>query len=238
MKKWNPMNVFSYCMIGVGFAAISVAIGMYINLGMTEILKNFVVWMIGGAIIGLLSLIYETEQLSNVKATLIHAPLTCLTALIVAGFAATESIRFLCSSSACFRPSQSFTWSSMRFYTCCTAHPCAASIKNSTNKFFLGQTPTVRFPLILRTEVRCMVCCWRVFGLAAAAFGLGLLLAQLLPCLPAAAHRNGFAHCCRHCRTLERLKGVCLMKVVVIKSPKLLAGILRGIFGIKNTSAV
>ena len=49
MKKWNPMNVFSYCMIGVGFAAISVAIGMYINLGMTEILKNFVVWMIGGA---------------------------------------------------------------------------------------------------------------------------------------------------------------------------------------------
>ena len=78
MKKWNPMNVFSYCMIGVGFAAISVAIGMYINLGMTEILKNFVVWMIGGAIIGLLSLIYETEQLSNVKATLIHAPLTCL----------------------------------------------------------------------------------------------------------------------------------------------------------------
>ncbi|MGI6178920.1 stage V sporulation protein SpoVM [Butyricicoccus sp.] len=28
------------------------------------------------------------------------------------------------------------------------------------------------------------------------------------------------------------------MKVVVIKSPKLLAGILRGIFGIKNTSAV
>ena len=56
--------------------------------------------------------------------------------------------------------------------------------------------------------------------------------------LPAAAHRNGFAHCCRHCRTLERLKGVCLMKVVVIKSPKLLAGILRGIFGIKNTSAV
>lgn len=82
MKKWNPMNVFSYCMIGVGFAAISVAIGMYINLGMTEILKNFVVWMIGGAIIGLLSLIYETEQLSNVKATLIHAPLTCLIALI------------------------------------------------------------------------------------------------------------------------------------------------------------
>ena len=39
----------------------------------------------------------------------------------------------------------------------------------------------MRFPLILRTEVRCMVCCWRVFGLAAAAFGLGLLLAQLLP---------------------------------------------------------
>lgn len=86
MKKWNPMNVFSYCMIGVGFAAISVAIGMYINLGMTEILKNFVVWMIGGAIIGLLSLIYETEQLSNVKATLIHAPLTCLTALICGWF--------------------------------------------------------------------------------------------------------------------------------------------------------
>ncbi len=26
-----------------------------------------------------------------------------------------------------------------------------------------------------------MVCCWKVFGLAAAAFGLGLLLAELLP---------------------------------------------------------
>ncbi len=55
---------------------------MLINFGMTELLKNFVVWMIGGGIIGLLSLIYENEQLSTLGATLIHAPLTCLTALI------------------------------------------------------------------------------------------------------------------------------------------------------------
>jgi len=34
------------------------------------------------------------------------------------------------------------------------------------------------------------------------------------------------------------MKGVCPMKIVVIKSPKLLAGILRGIFGIKNTPSV
>ncbi|HIV67548.1 MAG TPA: stage V sporulation protein SpoVM [Candidatus Butyricicoccus stercorigallinarum] len=33
------------------------------------------------------------------------------------------------------------------------------------------------------------------------------------------------------------LKGVRLMKIVVIRSPRLLAGILRSIFGIKKTPA-
>lgn len=181
MKKWNPMNVFSYCMIGVGFAAISVAIGMYINLGMTEILKNFVVWMIGGAIIGLLSLIYETEQLSNVKATLIHAPLHRLTALIVGWICGygEHSVSLLIVR---MLPTIAIIYVVIHAILYLLHCASVRSLnQNSTNKFFLGQTPTVRFPLILRTEVRCMVCCWRVFGLAAAAFGLGLLLAQLLP---------------------------------------------------------
>lgn len=42
---------------------------------------------------------------------------------------------------------------------------------------------------------------------------------------------------CRRCHILL-LKGDCIfMKIVVIKSPKLLSGILRGIFGIKKTTA-
>lgn len=82
MKKLNIMYIFNYLITGVAFAAIFVAIAMLINFGMTELLKNFIVWMIGGGILGLLSLIYEKEQLSTLGATLIHAPLTCLTALI------------------------------------------------------------------------------------------------------------------------------------------------------------
>ncbi len=82
MKKLNIMYIFNYLITGVAFAAIFVAIAMLINFGMSEILKNFIVWMIGGAVIGLLSLIYEKEQLSTLGATLIHAPLTCLTALL------------------------------------------------------------------------------------------------------------------------------------------------------------
>ena len=36
-------------------------------------------------------------------------------------------------------------------------------------------------PLILHAEVRHMICCWKTFGLLSAAFGLGILLAVLLP---------------------------------------------------------
>lgn len=86
MKKFNVMYLFNYLITGVAFAAIFVAIAMLINFGMTELLKNFIVWMIGGGIIGLLSLIYENEQLSTLGATLIHAPLTCLIALICGWF--------------------------------------------------------------------------------------------------------------------------------------------------------
>lgn len=44
-----------------------------------------------------------------------------------------------------------------------------------------GQAPPLLLPLILHAEVRHMICCWKTFGLLSAAFGLGILLAVLLP---------------------------------------------------------
>ena len=51
MKKWNPMYVFSYCMTGVGFAAIAVAIAMYINLGIKYGMLYTLVIMLAGTVL-------------------------------------------------------------------------------------------------------------------------------------------------------------------------------------------
>ena len=46
-----------------------------------------IIWIVASAVIGLVSMIYELDGLSDVAATLIHAPLTVLVALIAGSIA-------------------------------------------------------------------------------------------------------------------------------------------------------
>lgn len=118
------------------------------------------------------------------------------------------------------------------------AHLSTTSTSSSTNNFLLGQTPLARFPLILRARGEAYGLLLESLWSGCGGIRTGLAARRAASRLSAAANRNDFAHCSRYRRTWKRMKGVCPMKIVVIKSPKLLAGILRGIFGMKNTSSV
>lgn len=77
-------------------------------------------------------------------------------------------------------------------------------------------------------------CCWCGY---AAAFGAGMLLSMVCPAklmlVLAAA-----ALVVIGCSTLKEMKEAALMKIVIVKSPKLFGGILRRLFGIKKESYI
>ncbi len=81
MKKITVSTVFTYLSVGIAIGAVSITLALLLIIGMTEIMRQIVVWLIASAIMGLVSLVYENENLTDITATLIHAPVTFLTAL-------------------------------------------------------------------------------------------------------------------------------------------------------------
>lgn len=80
MKKMIQ-NWAYYVVFAVGLGAMISTAAIVLNMGMTEEVRQVIIWMAASAVIGLVSLIYEAESLSDLTATLIHAPLTVATAL-------------------------------------------------------------------------------------------------------------------------------------------------------------
>lgn len=82
MKTNTVQTALAYAVIGTGIGAVVCTISLLVSCGMTDILKQISVWLIASAVIGLVSLVYESENLTDITATLIHAPVTLLVALI------------------------------------------------------------------------------------------------------------------------------------------------------------
>ncbi len=82
LQNWLNYMVFA---VGIGSMISTAAITM--SMGMTEELRQVIIWIVASAVIGLVSMIYEVDGLPDVTATLIHAPLTVLVALIAGSIA-------------------------------------------------------------------------------------------------------------------------------------------------------
>lgn len=82
MKSSNLPIILAYMMVGIAFGAIAITIALYMNYGMTDFLKEIIVWLIAAAILGLVSMVYEIDHFNDITATLVHAPVTCIVALI------------------------------------------------------------------------------------------------------------------------------------------------------------
>lgn len=82
MKQNRLYALFEYMMIGIAFGAIAITLSLYVNFGMNDMLKQIIVWLVASAIIGLVSMIYESDYFTNITATIVHAPITCVVALI------------------------------------------------------------------------------------------------------------------------------------------------------------
>lgn len=75
----NPL----VCMIfGAGLGSIIYTVALLLTDGINDTTLGMLVWLIASAAIGLISMVYECDRLTDLTATLIHAPLTFLTALI------------------------------------------------------------------------------------------------------------------------------------------------------------
>lgn len=81
MKMSKIQLVLTYFIVSVGIGAITTTIALFINYGMTDILKQITVWLTASAVIGIASLIYERASLSHFTATLIHASITVVVVL-------------------------------------------------------------------------------------------------------------------------------------------------------------
>ena len=81
MKQSKLQMILQYTVSGIAIGAIVSTLSLIGSFGLTDILKQVLVWIIASALIGLISIIYENENLTDLTATLIHAPLTLLIAL-------------------------------------------------------------------------------------------------------------------------------------------------------------
>lgn len=82
MKKNTILTPFLYMMMGIAFGAVIVTVSLYASGGMNDTLKEIIIWLVAAAVIGLVSMVYENDHLTDLTATLIHAPVTCIVALI------------------------------------------------------------------------------------------------------------------------------------------------------------
>lgn len=81
MKMSKLQMTLSYMIVAVGIGSIVITLSLLLTFGLTDVLKQLVVWLIASAIIGIISMVYECDRLTYLTATLIHAPVTCLVAL-------------------------------------------------------------------------------------------------------------------------------------------------------------
>ena len=82
MKKNTILTPFLYMMMGIAFGAVIVTVSLYASGGMNDTLKEIIIWLIASAVIGLISTIYESDRFTDITATLVHAPVTFIVALI------------------------------------------------------------------------------------------------------------------------------------------------------------
>ncbi len=82
MKKSIINLIFTYVFVGIGIGAAIVTPITVLQAGMSPALKAIVVWLVASAVIGLVSLIFEVESLSQLSAIVIHAVCTLCTALV------------------------------------------------------------------------------------------------------------------------------------------------------------
>lgn len=82
MNRSIIQTILMYVAVGIAFGAIAITFSLYVNYGMTDTLKEIMVWLVAAALIGLISMVYESDRLSDITATLIHAPVTVVVALI------------------------------------------------------------------------------------------------------------------------------------------------------------
>lgn len=82
MNRSIIQTILMYVAVGIAFGAIAITFSLYVNYGMTDTLKEIMVWLVAAALIGLISMVYESDRLSDITATLIHAPVTVAVALI------------------------------------------------------------------------------------------------------------------------------------------------------------
>lgn len=81
MKKSIVNLLFTYVFVGIGIGAAIVTPITILQAGISPVLMEIAVWLVAAAVIGLVSLVYEIETLSDLSATAIHAVCTLCTAL-------------------------------------------------------------------------------------------------------------------------------------------------------------
>ena len=82
MKKNTILTPILYMMVGIAFGAIIITVSLYASGDMNDTLKEIIIWLIASAVIGLISTIYESDRFTDITATLGHAPVTFIVALI------------------------------------------------------------------------------------------------------------------------------------------------------------
>lgn len=82
MKSNNLFNVLMYTAVGIAIGAVVCTLSLLAVHGMTDVLRELTVWLIASAVLGLVSMVYESEHFTDLTATLIHAPVTLAVALI------------------------------------------------------------------------------------------------------------------------------------------------------------
>ena len=82
MKANLFSRAFAYLAAGISIGAVVCTLSLLAAYGMTGVLREMAVWLIASAVIGLVSLVYECERLTDLTATLIHAPVTLGIALL------------------------------------------------------------------------------------------------------------------------------------------------------------
>ncbi|MDD6612687.1 MAG: DUF3021 family protein [Clostridiales bacterium] len=82
MKKNTILTPILYMMVGIAFGAIIITVSLYASGDMNDTLKEIIIWLIASAVIGLISTIYESDRFTDITATLVHAPVTFIVALI------------------------------------------------------------------------------------------------------------------------------------------------------------
>ena len=82
MKSNHFTTALLYTAAGIAIGAVVCTLSLLATYGMTDVLRQLAVWLIASAILGLVSIVYENEHLTDLTATLIHAPVTLVVALI------------------------------------------------------------------------------------------------------------------------------------------------------------